>query len=473
VGQATLDGLLRAHARERPDALALADDLSGAPTRRLSFRALDRAASRLAGRLRDLGVPPGAVVAVQAANCIETVVAVLGIMRGGFTAAPIPLLWGSKETALALSGVDARALLIAPGSIGRQYIAAALRAAAETFCVRCVLSFGSQAADGVVPLGELWAEEGDSPPPGEPGRARLLTFETGVEGHTAHLRDDAALLAGGAATLRAIEMPARAAILSTMLPSSFAVVATTVASWLLSGGALTLCPLLDAEKIATLGSKADADMIVVPGPVAVPLAEAGFFTGPTRPAVVGLWRAPEQYSAAPPWPLPNRIVDVLVFGEAGFVPLPRAAGGARATIRAGMLTAEDDEDGSPVPVATLTRTPNGTLAFGGPLLPRRKGGAADAIDTGFRCAQAPDGSLSITAPPAGLVSVGGYRFALDGLGDILRRAAPDSVLAALPDLLTGQKLAGSGTDLAAIRRALSEAGANPLLAAAFRDRPAA
>ena len=45
-----------------------------------------------------------------------------------------------------------------------------------------------------------------------------------------------------------------------------------------------------------------------------------------------------------------------------------------------------------------------------------------------------------------------------------------STLAALPDMLAGHRLAGSGSDRDAICDALLAHGANPLLVAAFRAR---
>jgi hypothetical protein len=69
-----------------------------------------------------------------------------------------------------------------------------------------------------------------------------------------------------------------------------------------------------------------------------------------------------------------------------------------------------------------------------------------------------------------MVSVGGYRFALRTLQDLIARIEDGSTLAALPDMLAGHRLAGSGADRDAICDALLAHGANPLLVAAFRAR---
>jgi hypothetical protein len=87
-----------------------------------------------------------------------------------------------------------------------------------------------------------------------------------------------------------------------------------------------------------------------------------------------------------------------------------------------------------------------------------------------RIAPVPSGTLTVNAPPAGLVSVGGYRFALKELLDFVANAAEGSTLAALPDALAGHRLAGVCNDRKAVSRALTEQGAKPLIVEAFRER---
>ena len=72
--------------------------------------------------------------------------------------------------------------------------------------------------------------------------------------------------------------------------------------------------------------------------------------------------------------------------------------------------------------------------------------AAGFADTGYPCrADRDSGELSITGPPPGIVSVGGYRFKLEQLQELVGRTDPDAILAALPDALAGHRLAGSAT----------------------------
>jgi hypothetical protein len=462
----TLDALLRRHAAARPDAPALVEMAPGDPARRLTYGEVDAAAARFAARLHELSLTPGAAIALQADNRLESIVALLGILRGGFVAAPIPLLWRHADAAAALAMIEARALIAAAGDPADGFAGVALRTAAETFSVRYVLGFGDDVPDGMVPLGSLRSEEPPAPLPVSRGNATtaLITFEAGPEGHVPCPRADAALLVGGSALVLEAGLAPRATILATMLPSSFAVLATTLVPWLLTGGTLALHPPFDAETFAALCAETKPDAVIVPGPLATPLADAGLLA--SVPAAIALWRAPELREVGSIWGASARLIDVLAFGEAGLVAARRGPDGTPAALRAGRVTAPTgDADG--MTVATLSRTPAGTLAFGGAMT-----GHDAPVDTGFPCRLAEDGTLTLSGPPPGLVGIGGYRFAIESLRETVRRVAPEGVLAALPDTLAGQKLAGSGADPDAIRRALAEQGTSRLVSAAFRARSA-
>jgi len=77
--------------------------------------------------------------------------------------------------------------------------------------------------------------------------------------------------------------------------------------------------------------------------------------------------------------------------------------------------------------------------------------------------------MIITGPPSGIVSVGGYRVPLRELEETVARIDPKSSVAALPDALTGQRLAGIAADRQTVQRALAAQGAQPLLTAAFGE----
>jgi len=80
------------------------------------------------------------------------------------------------------------------------------------------------------------------------------------------------------------------------------------------------------------------------------------------------------------------------------------------------------------------------------------------------------GAICITAPPSGVMAVGGYRFLSQDLQQWARRLGQGALLTALPDRLSGHRLAGRSPDNARAREALAGLGLNPLMVEAFRDR---
>src|SRR3569833_2339856 len=95
----------------------------------------------------------------------------------------------------------------------------------------------------------------------------------------------------------------------------------------------------------------------------------------------------------------------------------------------------------------------------------------DYVDTGYAARlDRPSGAICITAPPSGIMAVGGYRFLSNDLQEWARRLGQGALLTALPGRLTKHRLAGRAQDNARAREALSELGLNPLMVEAFRDR---
>ena len=113
---ATLDDLFRQAAARRPDAIALCDppnrlSFTDGEPRRLTYAQADHIVSAIAGRLRRLGLATDSIVALQLPNTAESVLALLGVLRAGLIAAPLPLLWRRIDAAAALNRVGARAIM--------------------------------------------------------------------------------------------------------------------------------------------------------------------------------------------------------------------------------------------------------------------------------------------------------------------------------------------------------------------------
>ncbi|MCT9935303.1 acyl--CoA ligase [Planotetraspora sp. A-T 1434] len=98
----TLDDLFRARVAAAPDRLAIVDpankpDLVGADPRRLTWSELDDEVNRLASVLRDHGLRPGDVLAVQLPNTVELAAAYLAGWRLGLVISPLPVQYRAHE----------------------------------------------------------------------------------------------------------------------------------------------------------------------------------------------------------------------------------------------------------------------------------------------------------------------------------------------------------------------------------------
>jgi hypothetical protein len=508
VGEATLDDLFGRALARHPDAVALIDPpnraaVTGQSPRRLTYAQADRAISRLAGRLRRIGLSSDAIVGFQTANTVESVVTLLAVLRAGLIAMPLPLLWRRADAAAVLGRVGATGLLVS-ARVGKvDHCDIAMQVAGDVFALRHVCAFGT-APDGVLALDDVFTETAEPPPRLTPDLPRLapsahlavITCDVAVDGLIPVARSHAELIAGGLATMLEGDLAPDSAILSTVMSASFAGLATSVLPWLLTGGALALHHPFDLPSFDAQVAFCGCATVVVPGPLGHTLAEAGHFAGSdTLKTVLAVWRAPERLARAPLWESSSvALVDVQAFGEIGVIAARREIDGKPAPIAFGMIDAPrrppGGSQGSPqgshasLHAGEIRASATGSLAMRGPMVPRAAFPAGaertslphlrvardSFVDTGYAC-QAGNGPMVVTAPPPGIVSVGGYRFVAQDLQAIVAQVDRDGTLAALPDALAGHRLAGSVSDERQVRQALEERGVNPLLAGAFGSAP--
>ena len=490
--RATVDDLLRAAVLRRPGALALTDpfnheSLTGDPPRQLSFSQVDRAVSALAARLQFLGLPAGAVVGMQLPNTAESVIALLGLLRAGMIAAPLPLLWRKQDIVAALGAVGASAIITRSRVGTVAHAEFACQAAAELFSIRQVCGFGRELPDGVVSLDECL----DSPPvnfapPARAGEAAdyvaAVTFETAPAGLIAVARNHTELIAGGLAALLEADLAEDATVLSAIPLGSFAGIAVTLLPWLVRGGLLSLHQGFDADSFLAQCRNHNAGTVVLPAAALVPLAQAGLLEAPIN-NVLALWRAPEQLAASPPWQGATALTDVACFGEIGLLAARRGTDGLPAAIPCGVIGAPRGDERS-IAVMETARTKIGTLALRGPMVPLQAfplgaggGGsywAPDAdgfVDTRYACRRDREAeTFTITGPPAGITAIGGYRFRQNDIDWQVAKADLRATIAALPDAMLGLRLAGSSPNPPATEARLQARGVNPLIAGAFHRR---
>jgi len=497
-GRITIDEVLRRVAERRPDALALADaanreSFTDGEPRRLTYAEADRMVAAIAGRLRRMGLPTDAIVGIQLPNIVENILAMLGILRAGMIVAPLPLLWRRVDAVTALARIGAKALITC-GHVGAfNHCQLAMSVAADVFSIRYVCGFGKDLPDGVVSFDDLFAAEKPAAVPPidreRHGKAAAhvasVTFDVGADGLVPVARNHAELFAAGLAVMLEGRLEQDSSILSALIPSSFGGISLTLLPWLLSGGTLVLHHPFDPTIFARQRREDRCGTLILPGSVAFRLAETGVFAVDGPACVIAAWRSPDRLAMSPAWREPDiSFVDVPIFGEAVLVPACRGIDGRPSPLVSGpVMAARGSTDG--VVVAELSRTDAGTVAARGPMVPRDSFppgiersslpcfniGHGGLVDTGYACRlDASTDAVVITGPPAGIVSVGFYRFPLRDLQDVAGRIDGGATLAALPDPLLGQRLIGNAVERGTMQAALNAVGVNPIVVAAFADR---
>jgi len=496
----TLDDMFRRAMMRHPDLPALIDPpnrdsfTDGVP-RSMTYAQADAMISAIALRLRRLGLSTDTVVGIQLPNTIEQILTILGVLRAGMIAAPLPLLWRQADCIAALSRVGVKALITC-GRVGNvDHSRLAMEVAAEIFPVRYVCGYGAETADGIVPLDDLF-EQTDVPytaaaVPERNGHAAdhlaLITWEVTSKGLVPVARSHREIVAAGLAVVLESPLAESSAILASLMPTSFCGFTVTLMPWLLNGGTLILHHPFDAAVMSAQIAQQHCALAVLPASLIPRLSEAGVLRDDHGlKSVLAVWRSPERLATAAPWRKTDiALTDVLGFGETALLAVRRNEEGRPGPIGHGPIMAPRDAPNA-VQVAEIAVTARSTLAVRGPMVPRaafppgaeRSNApcldmAADGyVDTGYPCRF--DGAAwttIVSGPPAGIVSVGGYRFVMRELQDLVARAGPMNTLAALPDTFAGHRLAGSAEDRAGMREALMTYGANPLIVRAFRERP--
>jgi hypothetical protein len=489
----TLDALFQRITARNRDAIALVDPLNkpritGQPQLRLTYEQADRAISALAAHFIEAGLPTHSVIAVQLPNTVEFMLTVLAAHRAGLVVALFPLLWRQSELVGALNRTSARAIVTTSRIDGVIYADLAMNAAAEAFSIRHVCGFGNDLPEGMASLDQAIARPSNTVRSVvQDGRkAAIISFDVTSEGFRAVPRTHLSVIAGGLALSLESDVSQGSIMMSAFAPSSFAGLASSLAIWLLSGGTLLLHHPFDADVIEQQIREHGCDTLIAPAPLALRLDEYGLSARlPGLRNVIGLWRAPEQVAASPNWTAQHAsLTDAYLFGEAGLFGVRRTADdGAPALVKPGMQGLPRGIPGSSISGEILL-TPKGTLGLRGPMVavaayspppppsdsliaqPPR-----DYVDTEYVARlDRSTGAISITAPPSGVMAVGGYRFLASDLQEWGRRLGQGALLTALPDRLSGHRLAGRAQDNARAREALLELGLNPLMVEAFRDR---
>jgi hypothetical protein len=489
----TLDTLFGRILARKPGEPALLDPgnklrVTGQPPKRLTYEQADRAISALAAHFIDSGLPAHSVIAVQLPNTVELPLTVLAAHRAGLVVALFPLLWRHAELVAALNRTSARAIVTSARVDGIAHSDLAMNAAAEAFSIRHVCGFGSDLPEGMASLDQALAQPSSAMRQViQDGRkAAIISFDVTSDGFRAVPRTHLSLIAGGLALSLESDVPQGATMMSAFAPTSFAGLAASVVIWLLSGGTLALHHPFEADVLEQDMREHRCDTLIAPAQLALRLDEFDLDARmPGLRNVIGMWRAPEQVGSSALWTARRAsLTDAYLFGEAGLFGARRTVeDGTPALVKPGLHGAPRELPGSSI-AGEILLTPKGTLGLRGPMvavaayapptpssdsqIPRAP---RDFVDTEYAARlDRTTGAIAITAPPAGIMAVGGYRFLAQDLQEWGKRLGQGALLTALPDRLSGHRLAGRAQDNPRARDALSELGLNPLMVEAFRDR---
>ncbi|GLQ46115.1 hypothetical protein GCM10007862_11660 [Dyella lipolytica] len=102
----TVHGLFHAIATAHPDAIAVSMGSAS-----LSYAGLDRRANTIATHLREAGVTAGAIVGVMQARSIDTIAAILGVLKAGAAYLPLDATHPTERLAFALNDAGASVVL--------------------------------------------------------------------------------------------------------------------------------------------------------------------------------------------------------------------------------------------------------------------------------------------------------------------------------------------------------------------------
>lgn len=479
----SLDDIFRRTVGAKPAADALFDPadklrITGHAPQQMTFEQADRAITNLASHFAASGLQTGAVLAVQLPNTIEAILVIMAGIRAGLVVAPIPLLWRQSELNDALNRIRARSLVTMSRINGVDHCDLAMNAAAATFTIRHVGVFGDEVPDGVSPLSDIMRQTTahQALPPSDPRSACLITFDVTPDGLRVVPRTQLQLIAGGLCVFLDANIAGTPRLMSAVMPSSFAGLCMSLVTWLLCGDSLSLHHPLDPDGLVSQMADDGCSALMAPASLALRLAETGVLSRvPSLERIIGLWRTPEQVVASEDWNGNAAFSDLYAFGEAGLAVINRDGNGG-----VGRLI-ETRQPATPAASCQMTVTQGGTLALRGamvpvsayamPATPAETAGRPDSVDTGYAARiDKASGTITITAPPSGLVSVGGYRFLSRELSDWAQRLPQGGMLTALPDRMNGYRLAGRAGDNARARSVFTELGLNPLMVEAFRDR---
>lgn len=489
----SLDELAAHWARQRPEALAIADSpnrgpLGLGPPRRFTFGAADAVISRLSRCFSELGLEPGERVAIQLPNIAELPLVTLAAMRAGLAASPLPVMWRRRELAHAFSRLRPSAVITGGVSGGRARLEIMRQAAEGQAALRLLLGFGEALPAGVSDLGKALDDAADD----NAGAGAEASADRGAEdarrpagldhpgllswgfdrqaGLIAIPRSRRELIASGLMPVLQMGLTSHDVLLSPYSLTGLTGLAGTLVPWLITGSALILHHPFDFEIFLRQLAEENITCTAAPAPVIQEMKKSGVFdrTEIALQRIAMVWPAPHVSAKAATLPdAPVSLYYMQNLREFALIVRPASGDEDPGALPLGVVTApapsgaalallETRVRGKPVKGGENTPVLSGELCLRGPSLPSSaeefaalNGGARlmqdqeGFINTGIPCAVGDAAMTSlILRPDPGLVCHGGLLLDIEEL-DRLYADFPDFLDAAaftIDDPVMGQRI---------------------------------
>ena len=324
-----LSALLAAMAERQPGGLAFSDQpdrgsWSGRPRISWTYANAQHIVERLAAFLSNLGLSPGAPVAICMPNGAEACASILAVERAGLLPCLLPIGWSEEALGRALEIAQVEAV-ICQGRIAEEEPAQMFcRLAARYFGIRFVCAFGPLIPDGVLDLDRAILDTAASIAPAEPaGHAGLVTFEDREGEQRPIFRPYNSCLAAAIAFLVAHRVAAGDRIVSLLAQDDHRGLTTGLVAALASGATFEGHGLFDSDALAATCRREGAVHLVAPGFLETALAKSAL--ADALASVVLVHNAPVRFKSR--GDLRGRVTDVLGFGERALIAAPRSETG--------------------------------------------------------------------------------------------------------------------------------------------------
>jgi len=374
-----LDELFRKTAAEHPDRLALADapdraTWTGGTPRQLTYREADREIDRLAAFYNTVGLSADHVIGVQAPNTVDTVIAILAALRADLIISPLPLHWRQKNVLEALNSIGAKGFIAADRVETRDVGTAARDVAAELFSLRFVFGLGKDIPDGLIELGPMLAEMGDTltfTPSGRPDpadhTATICWSRSGEENVPVTRCHNHWICAAQMIVHEAHVKQASTLVLPYSL-SGLTGLGGGLVPWLLTGGTLHLHHPTSLANLAAHANDVKADVVMTPGPLAQTLDRK---LTDSKTTVLAAWNIAAPHPTT--FVARRRLIDLHVADEFALVAKARGPSAKMKATALGKYSGPNGCESGPalleIAVTEAVEAQDPTLLVKGPMVP--------------------------------------------------------------------------------------------------------